>query len=71
MLHAYGGSTLASDSPILDEILAEQGKPSTCQVCLWLLAQSPARQALWISTPEHGPITSMPVLVQKRENEGW
>lgn len=32
---------------------------------------SPASQAFWISTPEHGPTFHAEVLVQDREKEGW
>jgi hypothetical protein len=30
-----------------------------------------AQQAFWITSPEHGPTISAPVLVQDRESEGW
>lgn len=30
-----------------------------------------AQQGMWITTPEHGPTMSMPIIVQKREDEGW
>lgn len=30
-----------------------------------------AQQGLWINTPEYGPTMSMPVIVQKREDEAW
>jgi UDP-2,3-diacylglucosamine pyrophosphatase LpxH len=32
---------------------------------------SPPAQALWITTPEHGPTFSAPVFVQDRKREGW
>jgi hypothetical protein len=35
------------------------------------LRPEPARQAFWVSTPEHGPTISLPILVQDREAEGW
>jgi hypothetical protein len=31
----------------------------------------PAQQGFWITTPEHGPTISAPVLVQDRAKEGW
>lgn len=30
-----------------------------------------AQQGMWITTPEHGPTMSMPIIVQKRDEEGW
>jgi len=35
------------------------------------LRPEPAQQAFWITSPEHGPTISAPVLVQDREAEGW
>jgi len=35
------------------------------------LRPEPARQALWLTTPEYGKTMTMPILLQKRENEGW
>lgn len=31
----------------------------------------PARQAFWVTTPEHGPTITAPLLLQDREAEGW
>jgi hypothetical protein len=35
------------------------------------LRPEPAQQAFWITSPEHGPTISAPVLVQDRAAEGW
>jgi len=35
------------------------------------LRPEPAQQAFWITSPEHGPTISAPVLVQDRKAEGW
>jgi hypothetical protein len=35
------------------------------------LRPEPAQQAFWITSPEHGPTISAPVLVQDRDAEGW
>ncbi len=35
------------------------------------LRPEPAMQALWVSTPEHGPTISLPIIVQNRKAEGW
>jgi hypothetical protein len=35
------------------------------------LRPEPARQAFWVTSPEHGPTITAPVFLQDRDEEGW
>lgn len=37
----------------------------------WSLKPEPPQQALFVTTPEHGPTVHTPVLVMDRDKEGW
>lgn len=43
---------------ILDEIRADQGKPTQCQFCIWLRTQSKSDQAEWQAALEDRTITT-------------